>query len=197
MRKVFFAALLLFVKPCLAQDLVIQGAIIYPSPQANPITNGLVIVKNGKIVCAGKQGTVTVPKNVPVIDGRGLYLTAGYWNSHVHFTETKWNGADTASASRLTAQLNDMVNSRGFTHVFDLAELDFQNLKTLRSRIDKGEIAGPAIRAVGVPLAFTGGRCGRLRRHWSPRGNCCVRRFILEQAHGSESRAGPRAGSAR
>ncbi|MGZ3766406.1 MAG: amidohydrolase family protein, partial [Mucilaginibacter sp.] len=112
----------------------------------------VVIIKNGRIARVGKYSAVPIPKNMRVIDARGMYMTAGYWNSHVHFIENKWHGADTIAAARLTAQLNDMLNSRGFTHVFDLAEFNFQNLKALRNRIDKGEIPGPSIRAVGVPL---------------------------------------------
>jgi imidazolonepropionase-like amidohydrolase len=152
MRNFFFAIFLLFAQQSTAQDMVIKNAVVYPSPRSKPIVNALVVIKNGKIASVGMPGSVPISKNIVVIDGKGLYMTAGYWNSHVHFTEAKWNGSDTISADRLTKQLDDMLNSRGFTHVFDLAELDFPNLKALRARIDKGEIPGPSIRAVGVPL---------------------------------------------
>lgn len=154
MKKILLAALLFFLtKAAICQDLAIRGAVVYPSPQAKPIVNAVVIIKNGRIVHIGKYSTVPVPKDMRVIDARGLYMTAGYWNCHVHFIENKWRGADTIAAARLTAQLNDMVNSRGFTDVFDLAEFEFKNLKALRARIDNGEVPGPSIRAVGVPLA--------------------------------------------
>jgi imidazolonepropionase-like amidohydrolase len=152
MKKILFALFLFFTQAGVAQNLVIKGAVVYSSPQAKPIINAVVVVKNGKIARVGEYGTVTIPKGIPVIDAKGMFLTAGFWNNHVHFTEPKWNGADTAAAARLTSQLNDMTNSRGFTYVFDLAELDFENLKALRNRIDKGEVPGPSIRAVGVPL---------------------------------------------
>jgi imidazolonepropionase-like amidohydrolase len=141
----------------MAQDLVIEGATVYASPQSAPMPNAVVVVHKGKITQVGRSGSVTIPKNTRVIDAKGLYLTAGYWNCHVHFTESKWYGADTIQAARLTSQLNDMVNSRGFTHVFDLAELDVKNLKALRSRIDRGEVPGPEIRFVGVPLTPVNG----------------------------------------
>lgn len=152
MRKLLLAILLLATTAGMAQNLVIKGAVVYASPQSKPIENAVVIVKKGKIAQVGRYGLVRIPKHTHVIDAKGLFLTAGFWNSHVHLTESKWQGADTATAARLTAQLNDMFNSRGFTHVFDLAELDFNNLKALRDRINKGEIPGPSIWAVGVPL---------------------------------------------
>jgi len=135
-----------------AQDLVIRDAVVYATPQSRPMTNAVVIVSKGKITRIGKAGTAAIPPNVQVIDAKGMFLTAGFWNSHVHFIGPQWFGADTIPAARLTVQLDDMLNSRGFTHVFDLAELDFSNLKALKARIDKGEVAGPAIRAVGVPF---------------------------------------------
>jgi imidazolonepropionase-like amidohydrolase len=153
MRKILLPLLLCFTLPVIAQDLAIKGAVVYASPVAQPITNTIVIVRNGKITQVGKAGAVSIPEHMPVIDARGMFLTAGFWNNHVHLAiGPKWEGADTMAPARLTAQLDDMLNSRGFTHVFDLAELDFQNLKALRARIDKGEIPGPAIRAVGVPF---------------------------------------------
>ncbi len=152
MSKLFIALLLCFSTACIAQDLVIKGAVVYASPDSQPIKNAVVIVKNGKITKVGKLGTVVLPKNIRIIEGKGMFLTAGYWNSHVHFMEAKWLGADTIAASRLKEQLNDFANSRGFTHVFDLSG-DAQNLKNLRSRIDRGEVPGPAIRFVGLPLA--------------------------------------------
>jgi imidazolonepropionase-like amidohydrolase len=151
-RLLLSIQLLLCAAPGIAQDLAIKGAFVYASPDAKPIVDATVIVRNGKITRVGRNGAVAIPENIPVIDAKGMFLTAGYWNSHVHFIEAKWSGADTISAARLTTQLNDMMNSRGFTHVFDLAELDFQNLKTLKARIDRGEVPGPSIRAVGVPL---------------------------------------------
>ncbi len=152
MSKILLAVLLLFAMPSMAQDLIIKGAVVYASPQSQPLANAVVIVRGGKIAQVGKSGSVAIPPGIPVIDASGMYLTAGYWNSHVHFIEPKWMGADTIPPARLTAQLDDMVNSRGFTHVFDIAQFDFNNLKALRARIDKGEIPGPAIRAVGVPF---------------------------------------------
>jgi imidazolonepropionase-like amidohydrolase len=151
-RSSLILLLLLSAVACIAQDLAIKGALVYTSPDAKAIPDATVIIRDGKIIRVGRRGKVTIPGNIRVIDAKGMFLTAGFWNSHVHFIEPKWSGADTISAARLTAQLNDMMNSKGFTNVFDLAELDFKNLNALKARIDRGEVPGPSIRAVGVPL---------------------------------------------
>ncbi|HEY9258686.1 amidohydrolase family protein, partial [Chitinophaga sp.] len=105
-----------------------------------------------KITAVGTRQQVKIPAHMPVLDCTGLVLTAGFWNSHVHFIEPKWNHADSLPVAVLNKQLNSMVNSYGFTHVFDLASLDFPNLLALRARINSGEVNGPAILAVGVPF---------------------------------------------
>lgn len=148
--KHFFLALLFYSSTqAFAQNLAITHVTVYTTPDAPPLRDAVILFKNGKISGAGK---LAVPQDARVVDGSGMYATAGFWNSHVHFTEPKWSGADTMAASRLEAQLQDFATCRGFTHVFDVAELDFENLKALKARIDKGEVPGPAIRAVGVPL---------------------------------------------
>jgi imidazolonepropionase-like amidohydrolase len=45
-----------------------------------------------------------------------------------------------------------MLTRYGFTRAFDLAALDIQPLLQLRRRIDSGEVLGPKIHTVGVPM---------------------------------------------
>lgn len=134
------------------QGLALVGATVYTAPGASPITTGVVMIEKGKITAVGTRQQVKIPAHMPVLDCTGLVLTAGFWNSHVHFIEPKWNHADSLPVAVLNKQLNSMVNSYGFTHVFDLASLDFPNLLALRARINSGEVNGPAILAVGVPF---------------------------------------------
>ena len=64
-----------------------------PSPTAAPIENAVIVIRDGKIAEIGPDGRVKAPKGVPFIDLGGKVITAGFWNSHVHFTEAVWNGA--------------------------------------------------------------------------------------------------------
>src|SRR5262245_37939602 len=95
------------------RTLAIVGAKIYPSPAEKPIENGVVLIRAGKIVAVGEQGKIAVPRNAAKIDGAGMTLTAGFWNSHVHFTELKWEKAATLPAAQLTTQLQEMLTRYG------------------------------------------------------------------------------------
>ena len=71
-------------------------------------------------------------------------ITAGFWNSHVHFTEAVWNGAGSAPADKLEPHMQEMLTRWGFTTVFDIGSNPYDTL-ALRKRVDAGEIPGPKI----------------------------------------------------
>lgn len=135
------------------QVFALTGAKIYPSPYAEPIVNGVVVIKNGIITDVGPRQEVQIDGIKEVIDCHGLTMTAGFWNSHVHLMEPKWIGSDTIPSYRLEKQLMEMLTAYGFTYAVDLGTLDFQNLHALRTRIHTGEIKGPEILSAGVPFA--------------------------------------------
>ncbi|PSL44189.1 imidazolonepropionase-like amidohydrolase [Chitinophaga niastensis] len=139
--------------PAANQGLALIGAKIYLGPSAPPLATGAVLIEHGEITAVGDVKAIKVPRGMKVIDCKGMVIMAGFWNCHVHFIEPKWEHADSLPASQLSNQLKDMVNSRGFTHVFDLAAFDLANLLALRARIESGEVEGPAILTAGVPFA--------------------------------------------
>jgi imidazolonepropionase-like amidohydrolase len=130
------------------QTRVLAGARIYPSPQARPIDDGVIIMAAGRIVRIGDRRAVPVPLESEVLDCSGLVIVPGFWNSHVHFTEEHWNGADTASSQGLARQLREMLTRYGFVHVLDTGSW-LANTEALRRRIESGEIPGPAILTTG------------------------------------------------
>jgi imidazolonepropionase-like amidohydrolase len=136
--------------------VVLAGATIYPSPSEAPIANGMVVIRDGKIAAVGRRGSVPVPQDAKQLDCTGLFITAGFQNSHVHFIEQKWDGAAEQPALKLSQQLEQMLTRYGFTSVVDLAST-LQNTVALRSRIESGEIPGPRIRTAGMPLYAAGG----------------------------------------
>jgi imidazolonepropionase-like amidohydrolase len=85
------------------------------------------------------------------VDCKGLFVTAGFWNSHVHIiTPALLHVGDTA-APALQAQLDAMFNRWGFTSVFDLTSV-LKNTVALRDRIEHGELRGPRLLTVGEPI---------------------------------------------
>jgi imidazolonepropionase-like amidohydrolase len=138
------------------ETLALTGATIYPSPTEAPIRNGVVLIRGGKIAAVAKAHGVRLPPGTKKIDCTGLFITAGFQNSHVHFTEPKWDDAAQQPAAKLAQQLAEMLTQYGFTSVVDAAST-LTNTVALRQRIESGEIPGPRIRTAGLPLYPKGG----------------------------------------
>jgi imidazolonepropionase-like amidohydrolase len=134
-----------------ASDLALVGAKIYPSPNAQPIENGSIVVHEGRIIAVGPSGTVKVPPAATVIDCKGLVVTAGFWNSHVHILTPGLLHAEKLSPGQITSQLEEMLTRWGFTTVFDIASV-LDNTTLIRHRIETGEVKGPRILTVGEPF---------------------------------------------
>jgi imidazolonepropionase-like amidohydrolase len=129
-------------------SLALVGGTVYPGPAEQPIPNGVVLIESGKIAAVGNRASVRLPRDIQTVDCRGLTITAGFWNSHVHFLQRKWADAATVPAADLGRQLQAMLTQFGFTSVFDTWSM-WENTQRLRDRIESGEIAGPRIRSTG------------------------------------------------
>jgi imidazolonepropionase-like amidohydrolase len=139
-----------------ASDLVLVGGKIYPSPTEPPIDNGSILVHDGRIVAVGSSTVVKIPPAARVIDCKGLAVTAGFWNSHVHILTPGLLHAEKLPSEQITSQLEDMLTRWGFTTVFDMASL-LDNTSVIRRRIESGEVKGPRILTVGEPFWAKGG----------------------------------------
>jgi imidazolonepropionase-like amidohydrolase len=126
----------------------LQGGNIHVDPWTAPIEDGVLVIEKGRITGLGRRDGIEYPSELPVIDCSGLNIAAGFWNSHVHFTELKWENAAEQPTAQLDAQLQDALTRHGFTTVFDLSS-DWVNTSALRARIESGEVPGPRIRSVG------------------------------------------------
>src|ERR1051325_7470263 len=116
-------------------SLALVGARVYPSPWAQPIFNGVVLIRDGKIAAVGRKGSIKIPDDAEVIDCTGMTLLSGFWNSHVHFTERKWENAASLPSSQLTGQLREMFTRYGVTTVFDTGSY-WEITKVIRQRIE-------------------------------------------------------------
>jgi imidazolonepropionase-like amidohydrolase len=136
---------------CCASDLALVGAKIYPSPTEPPIENGSILVRQGQIVAIGPARAIKIPRGATRIDCKGLIVTAGFWNSHVHIFTPGLLRARDATAAELDAQLDAIFNRWGFTTVFDVGSV-LDNTLALRHRIESDEVRGPRILTVGEPV---------------------------------------------
>jgi imidazolonepropionase-like amidohydrolase len=133
------------------EDLVLAGAKIYPSPTDPPIENGSMLVRDGVIVTVGPSSTIKIPRSSTVIDCKGLVVTAGFWNSHVHILPLVLLHVKDSGVNELDQQLDMMFNRWGFTTVFDIASV-LDNTLALRRRIESGDLRGPRIFTAGEPV---------------------------------------------
>jgi imidazolonepropionase-like amidohydrolase len=131
-----------------AQALVLVGGTVYASPDADPLGDAVVVTSGGVITAIGKRGEVQLPDDTQVIDCTGKTVVAGFWNSHVHFTEAVWKNAGVAPAASLEKHMQDMLTRWGFTTVWDLGS-DPTDTLPLRRRVNSGEVPGPAILSAG------------------------------------------------
>lgn len=162
-----------------APAVAVVGATIYTDPTAEPIRDGTVLMQNGRIAAVGSRASVRVPAGASTIDGGGLTVAAGFWNSHVHFLQRKWSTAATMPADELTRQLQVMLTQYGFTSVFDTWSA-WEMTRQLRARIESGDVAGPRIRSTGE--AIFGPGASPTPAEWGSLGFIPLDRFQLTPA---------------
>lgn len=140
-----------FLAPCtaaIAQTLVLKGGTVYASPEATPISDAVIVTSGGAITAVGRAGEVPIPPDARVIDCTGKTIVAGFWNSHVHFTEAVWRTAANGPAAPLTSHMQEMLTRWGFTTVWDIGS-NPDNSLPLRRRVNSGEVPGPTMLLAG------------------------------------------------
>jgi len=136
--------------------LRIVNTTIWAAPGSDRFA-GSVLLEDGRIHSVVRDAEAQPPHaGERVIDARGRLLTAGFWNSHVHFTAAHFEDAAERSAEDLSAAATAMLNRYGFTAVVDTGS-ELANTLALRDRIATHEIAGPRIRTANGSLVPVGG----------------------------------------
>jgi imidazolonepropionase-like amidohydrolase len=66
------------------------GATLIDGTGAAAVTEAVVVMRDGKIECAGPADQCPVPTGVEKVDLRGYWITPGIVDAHVHFSQTGW-----------------------------------------------------------------------------------------------------------
>jgi imidazolonepropionase-like amidohydrolase len=132
-------------------SVLLTASRIYTAPDQPPIDDGSILMRDGRIVAVGPSGKIPSRGAARLAHCDGGIVTAGFQNSHAHFIEPKWEGADAQPAGELADKLRDMLTRHGFTTVVDTGSR-VENTVALRARIRRGEITGPRILTTGLPL---------------------------------------------
>ncbi|MBV8203358.1 MAG: amidohydrolase family protein [Acidobacteria bacterium] len=66
------------------------GATLIDGTGAPPVAGSVVVIRAGKIECAGPRSACPVPAGIDVLDVAGMWITPGVIDAHVHFSQTGW-----------------------------------------------------------------------------------------------------------
>ena len=72
-----------------AQTLALVGGTLV-DPRAASTPNASVVVRDGRIACAGTRAKCPPPAGARVVDLSGKFITAGLIDAHVHYSQTGW-----------------------------------------------------------------------------------------------------------
>jgi len=68
----------------------LAGATLVDGTGAAPVPDAVVVLRGGKIDCAGSRSACPIPEGIDTVDLRGHWITPGLVDAHVHFSQTGW-----------------------------------------------------------------------------------------------------------
>ncbi len=84
-------SLLVLCVPAPAQELrAIVGGTLIDGRGGSPVPDAVVVVRGGRIVCAGPRARCRVPATAEQLEARGMWVIPGLIDAHVHFSQTGW-----------------------------------------------------------------------------------------------------------
>lgn len=128
--------------PASAQErpVAITGATLWDGTGAAPVPNAIVVVRAGRILCAGLRSRCAIPADATIVEAGGGYLLPGLIDTHVHLLFRQNGITDTS----IKADLHDLL-ARGVTTVRDMGN----NPSRLLEAVDS---AAPAPRVFAMQL---------------------------------------------
>jgi len=173
--------------------VAIVGATLV-NPGRTPVSDAVVIVRGGKIVCAGARASCALPPRIETIDAHGAFVGPGLIDAHVHYSQTAWvdgrpDGIDlraqfpydsvVAALHRDPSRFDRAYLCSGVTSVFDVGGYPWSLSMAARH---ESELDAPRMAAAG-PLLTT----------FDPIINTAVERQFIYMQSDSAVRAGVRA----
>ncbi len=136
----FVALTLLGTVTAGAAGLVIDHVDVIPMDTERVLRDQSVFVRDGRIEHIVASGTMAIPDNLQVIDGRNRYLLPGLAEMHAHLPAP-------GQGSLPQAQVLDLFIANGITTVRSM--LGHPQHLELRDAIENGRILGPRIVVCG------------------------------------------------
>lgn len=131
------------------------GATVIDGTGTSPISDGVVLIMDDRIVAVGVRSGVNVPPGARIIEGRGRYVIPGLMDANVHLVMRR-NRADTITRfEELIEEAAQTALKYGQTTVFDTWGV-LEPLIRVRDRIRRGETEGSRIFAAGNCIGMGG-----------------------------------------
>jgi len=146
---------------------VITGATLIDGLGGNPMADSVVVIKDGKIMAAGKSGQVQVPQgpDATQIDAKGKTVMPGLIDGHIHlymdaesddFFAIPIHNNSIDMAMRSVPRMKRTL-AMGFTTVRDGGSGYNWFEVSVRNAVERGDIVGPRLLTSGYHLTVTGG----------------------------------------
>ncbi|MBN4080879.1 dihydroorotase [Caldithrix abyssi] len=134
----------------LSKQVVLKGGTILDPVQGTQ-RKGDILIESGKIKSIGK---VSAPKSTQIIDCKGLVVTHGFCDVHVHFREPGREDKETLESGSMASLAG------GFTRVCVMPNTDppLDSPETIRYTVDRAEECPVHIHPIG---AITKGQSGK------------------------------------
>lgn len=130
----------------------LSGSRIFIAPDVPPVLDAVVLGRGAKILAVGPKASLSMPADARELAcPAGGVITAGFQNSHVHFTGPQFDGAERLAPAALEGALREMLTRHGVTTAIDTSSY-LANTLAVRARIASGAVAGPRILTVGTGL---------------------------------------------
>jgi len=70
--------------------MALVGATLIDGMGGAPVPDAAVVMRDGRVACAGARADCPVDDDVHVVDARGRWIIPGLVDAHVHFSQTGW-----------------------------------------------------------------------------------------------------------
>lgn len=156
--------------------VAIVGGVLIDGTGRDPVRHGVVVIDGGRVVAAGPESVVTVPRDARIVDVAGRTVLPGFVDCHLHATyrsrEVRQHllNPPTYNIFRSLPILRATLEC-GVTTARDMGGAD----AGFRKALDEGVIVGPRLLVSIVMISQTGGHGDA----WVPAGLRVPRRAWL------------------
>jgi len=139
------------------RDVVVTGGWLFASTGNARVRNPGILIRAGKILRVGGDLSIAAAdaERVEVADTETV--VPGFFDLHAHYAMDLFN----AGRKDETVAYPPLFIANGVTSTFPAGEMNPDDMRALRIKIDNGELVGPRLMNSGpyfsVPSTFSGG----------------------------------------